>query len=311
MKQPLFSIIIPSYNRQHTLKRTFESIQVQSFKNFEVIIVDDASTDDTIGFLETYQGLLPLRIYRNKQNLGIGPSRYHGYKKSEGKWILFLDSDDELYPEILAKLHQLVNDLDSDIMRVRGMVIKDDGSLSPRPNLVDEIWVYENYIRAINIQENEYNESSSIYKRDALETVPFPQNRSIETLFHLDFFKQYPVRTTPLIFRKYHDDSNNSTDDPKPIDLIQREACDNANMIDDVFFKHGEIIKEKAPNKYNNLVVFGIRNHSLCGNRKSAATYYFRNLDRASIKTFVYFFIGFLSPYLLARIINIHKSWNK
>jgi len=90
---PFFSIILPTYNRAKFLPRAIDSVLTQKFKNFELIIIDDASTDNTKQVVETYVD--DRIIYsRNEKNIERSASRNIGINKAQGNYICFLDSDD-------------------------------------------------------------------------------------------------------------------------------------------------------------------------------------------------------------------------
>jgi teichuronic acid biosynthesis glycosyltransferase TuaG len=91
----LFSVVIPTYNRRVDLERCLNSLVEQTFKNFEVIICDNASTDDTKELIEKYNTLLNLNYIVLPENSG-GPARPRntGIINAKGEWICFLDSDD-------------------------------------------------------------------------------------------------------------------------------------------------------------------------------------------------------------------------
>lgn len=91
---PLFSIIIPAYNRAWCIERAIQSVLAQDFQDWELIIVDDGSTDDTREIVKRY--LVDSRIkYFYKENGGVGSARNCGMRSAEGEIIMFLDSDDE------------------------------------------------------------------------------------------------------------------------------------------------------------------------------------------------------------------------
>jgi glycosyltransferase involved in cell wall biosynthesis len=99
--KPLFSIVIPTYNRADRLKKALESLVAQTYKNFEVIVCDDGSTDNTGEVINSFTDKLTIN-YIWEENWG-GPARprNNGIKASKGDWICFLDSDDFCYPEKL------------------------------------------------------------------------------------------------------------------------------------------------------------------------------------------------------------------
>lgn len=91
----LISVIIPSFNRKDLIDRAIESILKQNYKEFEILIIDDGSTDGTYEYLnEKYINNKNIKIYKNEKNSGAGFSRKSGYKKSNGKYIIFMDDDD-------------------------------------------------------------------------------------------------------------------------------------------------------------------------------------------------------------------------
>ena len=96
------SVIIPTYNRANTLKRAIDSVLLQDFDDFELIIVDDCSTDGTKGIVETYKDSR-ICYYRCTHNLGASGARNYGVTKSNGEYIAFHDSDDEWIQGKLTK----------------------------------------------------------------------------------------------------------------------------------------------------------------------------------------------------------------
>lgn len=104
---PFFSVIIPVYNRAHRLPYVLESLKKQTFQDFETIIIDDASTDDSYQVATDYE--LPNKIMlRNEQNCERCVTRNRGIDVAKGQYICFLDSDDYHLPEHFQKLHDFI-----------------------------------------------------------------------------------------------------------------------------------------------------------------------------------------------------------
>lgn len=97
---PIVSVIIPAYNRSSTISRSIESALAQTFHDFEVIIVDDGSTDQTCEVVRNF-GDERIRLVCHDRNLGAAAARNTGMKAATGKYIAWLDSDDEWLPEKL------------------------------------------------------------------------------------------------------------------------------------------------------------------------------------------------------------------
>ncbi|WP_346239413.1 glycosyltransferase family 2 protein [Niabella insulamsoli] len=96
---PLVSVIIPTYNRAQTLTKSIESVLAQTYKNFEIIVIDDGSGDHTQEVMKSY----PTVQYVYQENGGQASARNAGLKIAKGDLIASLDSDDEWYPEFLQR----------------------------------------------------------------------------------------------------------------------------------------------------------------------------------------------------------------
>lgn len=102
----LVSVITPSYNTCEYIIETIKSVQSQTYTNWEMIIIDDCSTDNTIEILNKYlkeSQEQRIRILRNAQNCGAAVSRNYALREAKGRWIAFLDSDDLWMPDKLEK----------------------------------------------------------------------------------------------------------------------------------------------------------------------------------------------------------------
>ena len=97
----LVSIIMPSYNTGKYIAETIESVLAQTYKNWELIIVDDCSTDNTDKVVERFLADGRIRYLKNPHNSGAAISRNRALREAKGKWIAFLDSDDLWMPEKL------------------------------------------------------------------------------------------------------------------------------------------------------------------------------------------------------------------
>jgi len=101
---PLISIITPSYNAEDFIQETIESVLSQSYTHWEMIIVDDCSSDNTMLIIEKYiKKDSRIKHIRNEENLGVAQSRNNAIKKAKGQYIAFLDADDIWLPKKLEK----------------------------------------------------------------------------------------------------------------------------------------------------------------------------------------------------------------
>ena len=97
---PTVSVIVPAYNRAHLIGRAFESLRGQTYRDFEVVLGDDASTDDTVAVAQ--RACPDLKVARLSVNRGASSARNAAIRESRGRFLAFLDSDDEWLPEKLA-----------------------------------------------------------------------------------------------------------------------------------------------------------------------------------------------------------------
>lgn len=105
MSEPLISVLITSYNRQDFIAEAIESVLISTFSNFELIIVDDNSNDDTFTIAEKYAtNDKRIRLFKNQKNLGQFGNRNKAASYATGKYLKYVDSDDIIYPYSLKMM---------------------------------------------------------------------------------------------------------------------------------------------------------------------------------------------------------------
>lgn len=131
---PFFSIIIPTYNRADKLDIPIKSLLNQQFKNWELIIINDGSTDDTNILIQAYSSNKIHYFYQQHQ--GRSAARNLGISKARGTYICFQDSDDEYLPNHLQTLYEAI--LQNDTYKVfrTGMLIYEKWKLSKKSNII-------------------------------------------------------------------------------------------------------------------------------------------------------------------------------
>ena len=104
----LFSVIVPAYNAAAVLPRALASVSRQTFDDYEVIVVDDGSIDQTLSVADSFQTALTLRSIK-QENGGAAKARNTGAAAAHGRYLLFLDADDEAEPNWLQRLAEHVH----------------------------------------------------------------------------------------------------------------------------------------------------------------------------------------------------------
>lgn len=102
----MIDIIIPFHNANLTLKRALESLIKQTYRDFSIILIDDAGEENPSEIISSYQDKLPIRYYRLAGNVGVAAARQCGINLSRAEYLCFLDADDTLLPEALEALMQ-------------------------------------------------------------------------------------------------------------------------------------------------------------------------------------------------------------
>lgn len=140
---PHFSIVVPTYNRSASVLDTLQSCFDQTLNDFEVIVVDDGSTDDTRQVLASIEDARLVVVHQ--QNAGPAAARNHGMRLARGQYIAFLDSDDRWYPEFLETARAELDEQGEVLLY--GQIIVDRG--------VDKYWVKPS--RSLGAEESIYD----------------------------------------------------------------------------------------------------------------------------------------------------------
>ncbi|MBR6099175.1 glycosyltransferase family 2 protein [bacterium] len=176
---PKISVIIPVYNVEKTMRQTLDSVINQTFKDIQIICVNDCSTDSSVQILEEYASKDScIEIYHNEKNLGLGLTRNHGMEYAKGDYIHFLDADDWLekdaYEILIAKtadspdvINFLWNNVNSQNGKIRKEKFKHNikgcTNLSQNPEITDDwgvsVWhrIYRReFLNKYNLIFNDY-----------------------------------------------------------------------------------------------------------------------------------------------------------
>ena len=110
MKSPVFSVVVPAYNRASMLVGSISSILAQTFTDLELLIIDDGSVDNTKEVISDF-ALKDARVhYYWQTNAERAAARNHGFRRAKGIFVMFFDSDDLMPPDALANMHRVINE---------------------------------------------------------------------------------------------------------------------------------------------------------------------------------------------------------
>lgn len=114
--KPFFSIVIAVYNREKLISRAIQSVLNQDTDDWELIVVDDCSTDNTKNIIEPFLADNRLSYYKTEVNSGVAKARNVGIRRARGNYITFLDSDDEYKTNHLSSRYELLKDGEIDLL---------------------------------------------------------------------------------------------------------------------------------------------------------------------------------------------------
>lgn len=137
-----FSIVVPLYNKSYSVNRCIDSVLAQSFTNYELIIINDGSTDNSLSLIEEkYRVQISLGFLKviNQNNQGVSVARNNGIKVASSSYICFLDADDEWLPEFLKTMKKLITDYPKADLYSLAHLVKKEGSqlFKPKHGLLD------------------------------------------------------------------------------------------------------------------------------------------------------------------------------
>ncbi len=174
---PKISVIVPVYNVEGYLSRCLNSLLQQTFQDFELICIDDGSTDGSSDLLKTYQAQYPQQIrIKRTANQGLSGARNEGLSLASGEYICFIDSDDWVHPNLFEQWYHLALQHQADIIACGIEVVSESGKSLYQYGLVDEPLTPE----SVALQTNEV--CNKLYHRRLLEGFEFPLGQWYEDL---------------------------------------------------------------------------------------------------------------------------------
>ena len=203
----MFSVIIPLYNKGNLVRRAIDSVLSQSLSDFEVIVVDDGSTDDSAYYVKGYADS---RIrYYYKTNGGVSAARNYGIRQATGEWILFLDADDELAAGAMQTFASMIGQYPEVSICVGG--IRDSGPdirqcVASSPYY--RMWQRRFYPCPRNM----------VIRRDRVGMFDERQSFFEDEEFSLRVMKGQSVAYTNRCVAKYHQDGTGLSAQPHPIE---------------------------------------------------------------------------------------------
>lgn len=138
-----FSIIIPAYNAEKTITKTLKSVVNQTYKNFEVLIIDDGSSDGTCNIVNRFIAKYGNFHYYKKKNGGVSSARNYGIVKCKGNYICFLDSDDLLCSDYLDEFNKKISEKNLDFCYCGYSIFNESGTYNVKTRFSNRNILYK------------------------------------------------------------------------------------------------------------------------------------------------------------------------
>lgn len=192
MFESLVSIVVPVYNVENYLHECVNSILTQSYGNFELILVDDGSTDKSAGICEEYATCDTRIIVVHKANGGVSSARNMALDIAQGKYVIFVDSDDYVEPNYIERLLEYIEgnaNLDFVECGYRKVGMKHGEYNHPNEMLLLAGQHYESYLSSKALDSLVWNK---IYTKASIGNLRFEEGKTMEDAIFLDYYFSNP-----------------------------------------------------------------------------------------------------------------------
>jgi len=273
-KAPLVSIVIPTYNRAHAIKRAIISVENQTYPNFELIVVNDPnSTDNTE---EVVSGFNDERIkYLRAGKTGVSASRNRGIELAEGNYLIFLDSDDELLPHALEEIVNEFETLPCDIMVLFYNCID-----YREKNLTATLPFDKGPIKYEDvICERYHGEVLSVIRKEVFQQFRFIESvRGVESTFWYKILKTHKAYAVNTPLRIYHTEGKNRLSEKTDKDTILNLTEGRVMLLQII----GDDLRNACPKKYGQYLLSVGFGFVLGGKRNEGLRYLLRSIEYRS-----------------------------
>lgn len=214
METALISVIVPVYNVAQYLEKSIASIQQQTYENLEIILVDDGSTDES-GKIAEEIALVDQRIkVYHQMNQGQSQARNYGRDLANGQYLIFIDSDDYIHPEMIATLYKQLVKEDADVSSC-GVMNVYSNSETPQSVNINDYFVYDSkdFLREYLVGEKVPGSiCNKLIKKEIAKSLSFPIGKIYEdAYYHFDLInvaKKYVINTKAHYYYFHRGDSS-------------------------------------------------------------------------------------------------------
>ena len=236
--QPLITVIIPVYNIMEYLPRCVHSVTAQTYKNLQIILVDDGSTDGTAQLCDELAAEDPRISVYHKENGGSSSARNLGLGKAQGEYIGFVDSDDHIEADMYEKLYTGMIKSGAYIAQVGRDEIDEEGNAMPDiciPPKKATLYSNEEFLKELLLHKGDCSFCTKLFKKEVFENRSFPVgklNEDFRLLVHMltdvEQILSLPERCYHVFYRV---GSNSRKKDKNEFSRVFADSVDNADDV--------------------------------------------------------------------------------
>lgn len=245
---PLITVIVPVYNISDCLLRCVHSITAQTYKNLEILLVDDGSTDGSGELCDRLSGEdSRIRVF-HKENGGSSSARNVGLDHASGEYIGFVDSDDYIEPDMYERLLRAIIDYGVVTAQIGRDEIDEQGRRLPNicePPKEPEIWESRDFLRELLLHRGDCSFCTKLLRRELFREGRFPERKLNEDFNLLVRILPEIERLVSLPGQGYHVfyriGSNSRKADPENFSRVYKDCVENADMVESMVKEDREL----------------------------------------------------------------------
>ena len=251
--EELISVIVPIYNVEKYIRKCVDSILKQTYKNIEVILVDDGSKDECGKIIDEYKKIDGRIKVIHKKNGGLSDARNCGMQYATGKFLLFIDSDDWIDREMVKKLYDNIKKYNADISICEFIEEDEEGKELSKKKYDEKILLFtsKEAIKELIVQKNITNHAwNKLYKKEIFDNIEYPKGQLMEdvstTYKLIENSKQIVYQNIAL----YHYIQRNKS-------ILGNITPKRINDQEKAFFERNKYLEKKYPEYLTALAVPG------------------------------------------------------
>ena len=301
---PWFSIIIPVWDRADVIRRCLDSVFSQDFEDYEIIVVDDGSEDDSVAVMRTYADPR-LKIIVQPENQGVCATRHTGTEAAAGKWFLYLDSDWVLLPGVLQHLQELTARAPAEVGVTGTCCRTNEGEVWPNNLPPEGVFGFPKFLRWMNIGMAGHPDFLYCHRREVHKpNNQWPTDRRLEAGIMMRVASKWKYLVSREVYAIVYTDCINRFCSSRTKEVLQKHLA-SAEFIakdrEEILSQFSDDLKCYSPQLYRRNMQAAAFHFFLIGHRSRGLAYLVRILVHRpwSIQLWGILVLGLIGPRAL------------